>query len=129
MGIHLGARREFSFGLLEKKKVACVPGTAFGPSGEGFVRCCYATSLDQIKVAIKNNGDGISPQKPGGQLIPSGIEKKIAGVSGIYRCIGLDNAGDFEPGLCRQATIESADDTRRQVAGSVRRTNLPCNAR
>jgi aminotransferase len=45
--------REFSFGLLEKKKVACVPGTAFGPSGEGFVRCCYATSLDQIKVAME----------------------------------------------------------------------------
>ena len=36
------------------------------------------TCRDQIKVAIKNNGDGISPQKPGGQLIPSGIEKKIA---------------------------------------------------
>lgn len=44
--------REFSLGLLEKKKVACVPGGAFGPSGEGFVRCCYATSLEQIKVAI-----------------------------------------------------------------------------
>ncbi len=45
--------REFSFGLLEKKKVACVPGPAFGPSGEGFVRCCYATSLDQIKIAME----------------------------------------------------------------------------
>jgi aminotransferase len=45
--------REFSLGLLEKKKVACVPGPAFGPSGEGFVRCCYATSLDQINVAME----------------------------------------------------------------------------
>jgi aminotransferase len=45
--------RDFSLGLLEKKKVACVPGPAFGPSGEGFVRCCYATSLDQIKVAME----------------------------------------------------------------------------
>ncbi|MDQ3624583.1 MAG: aminotransferase class I/II-fold pyridoxal phosphate-dependent enzyme, partial [Verrucomicrobiota bacterium] len=44
--------RDFSLRLLEKKKVACVPGTAFGPSGEGFVRCCYATSLEQLKVAI-----------------------------------------------------------------------------
>ncbi len=44
--------REFSLGLLEKKKVACVPGPAFGPSGEGFVRCCYATSLEQIKEAM-----------------------------------------------------------------------------
>jgi aminotransferase len=45
--------RDFSLALLEKKKVAVVPGTAFGVSGEGFVRCCYATSLDQIKVAMK----------------------------------------------------------------------------
>jgi aminotransferase len=45
--------REFSFGLLEKKKVACVPGPAFGPSGEGHVRCSYATSLAQIKLAME----------------------------------------------------------------------------
>jgi aminotransferase len=44
--------RDFSLGLLEKKRVACVPGNAFGPSGEGFVRCSYATSLDQIKIAL-----------------------------------------------------------------------------
>ena len=51
--------REFSLGLLEKKKVACVPGPAFGPSGEGFVRCCYATSLEQIKVAVERIADFI----------------------------------------------------------------------
>lgn len=44
--------REFSMGLLEKKKVACVPGTAFGASGEGHVRCSYATSLEKIKIAM-----------------------------------------------------------------------------
>ncbi|MGV3532415.1 MAG: pyridoxal phosphate-dependent aminotransferase [Chthoniobacteraceae bacterium] len=49
--------REFSLGLLEQKKVACVPGTAFGPSGEGFVRCCYATSLEQIKMAMERVAD------------------------------------------------------------------------
>ena len=43
---------DFAFGLLEQEKVACVPGTAFGPSGEGFVRCAYATSLDAIKEAV-----------------------------------------------------------------------------
>ncbi len=52
--------REFSLGLLEQKKVACVPGPAFGASGEGFVRCCYATSLDQIKVAMERVGDFVS---------------------------------------------------------------------
>ncbi len=38
--------------LLEKKKVACVPGTAFGASGEGYVRCSYATSLEKLNVAL-----------------------------------------------------------------------------
>lgn len=48
---------EFSMGLLREKKVAVVPGTAFGPSGEGFVRCSYATGLEEIKVAIEKIGE------------------------------------------------------------------------
>ena len=48
---------EFSLRLLKEKNVAVVPGTAFGPSGEGFVRACYATSLDQIKVAMTRIAD------------------------------------------------------------------------
>jgi aminotransferase len=55
--------REFSLGLLEKKQVACVPGPAFGPSGEGFVRCSYATSLDQIKVAMTRIAEFVSENK------------------------------------------------------------------
>jgi aminotransferase len=43
--------KEFAIKLLEQEKVACVPGSAFGPSGEGFLRCCFATALDQIQVA------------------------------------------------------------------------------
>lgn len=38
--------------LLEEEGVACVPGSAFGPSGEGYVRCSYATSLEDIEEAI-----------------------------------------------------------------------------
>jgi aminotransferase len=49
--------QEFSVGLLREEKVAVVPGPAFGPSGEGHVRACYATSLDQIKIAMKRIGD------------------------------------------------------------------------
>ena len=45
--------KEFAVRLLESEKVACVPGTAFGPSGEGFLRCCFATSLDKIEEATK----------------------------------------------------------------------------
>jgi aminotransferase len=36
--------------------VACVPGDAFGPSGEGFVRCSYATGLDDIREAVERIG-------------------------------------------------------------------------
>jgi aminotransferase len=43
--------REFALRLLESEKVACVPGSAFGPSGEGFLRCCFATALDRIETA------------------------------------------------------------------------------
>jgi aminotransferase len=43
----------FARELLEKQKVAVVPGVAFGPSGEGHVRLSYATGLDQIKEALQ----------------------------------------------------------------------------
>ena len=45
--------KDFAVRLLHEEKVACVPGGAFGPSGEGFVRCCFATSLEQIQVACE----------------------------------------------------------------------------
>ena len=49
--------REFSLRLLQEKKVAVVPGSAFGVSGEGHVRCSYATALEQIKIAIERIGE------------------------------------------------------------------------
>jgi aminotransferase len=43
--------KQFALQLLETEKVACVPGSAFGPSGEGYLRCCFATALDKIEDA------------------------------------------------------------------------------
>ena len=43
---------EFATKLLEQEHVVVVPGTAFGESGEGFVRISYAYSLDSLKIAI-----------------------------------------------------------------------------
>lgn len=43
---------EFANRLLQAKKVAVVPGTAFGNSGEGFLRISYAYSLEDLKVAL-----------------------------------------------------------------------------
>jgi len=45
--------QEFSLRLIEEETVACVPGTAFGAAGEGFIRCSYATSMEQIKEAME----------------------------------------------------------------------------
>ena len=44
---------EFCTRLLNEKRVVCVPGTAFGAGGEGFVRCCYATDIDHMTVAFQ----------------------------------------------------------------------------
>jgi aminotransferase len=44
---------DFAFGLLKAKQVAVVPGTAFGASGEGYVRCSYATGMDQLQIAVE----------------------------------------------------------------------------
>ena len=49
--------REFSLRLLHEKKVAVVPGTAFGPAGEGHVRCSFATAMDQIKIAMERTAE------------------------------------------------------------------------
>jgi aminotransferase len=43
---------EFAERLLLEEKVAVVPGSAFGSSGEGYVRCCYAVSVDEIQEAL-----------------------------------------------------------------------------
>lgn len=42
----------FAQQLLQEEKIAVVPGDAFGPSGAGYVRCAYATSLEKIEVAV-----------------------------------------------------------------------------
>lgn len=49
--------QEFALRLLREKKVAVVPGPAFGACGEGHVRCSYATSLPQIKEAMRLMGE------------------------------------------------------------------------
>ena len=45
---------EFAEKLLEREKVAVVPGTAFGAGGEGFIRVSYASSLADLKKAAEH---------------------------------------------------------------------------
>jgi aminotransferase len=44
--------KDFALKLLHEERVAAVPGTAFGECGEGFIRCAYATSTENIKEAM-----------------------------------------------------------------------------
>ena len=55
---------EFSMRLLTSQKVAVVPGTAFGPPGEGFVRCCFATGFDKLKEAMDRMEAFVTPTPP-----------------------------------------------------------------
>ena len=47
---------EFCERLLKEHRVACVPGTAFGPCGEGHIRCSYATAIDKLNTALDKMG-------------------------------------------------------------------------
>jgi len=45
--------KEFALRLLEEQNVAAVPGSAFGACGEGYLRCSYATGMEQVKEAMR----------------------------------------------------------------------------
>ena len=54
---------EFCARLLREKSVAAVPGNAFGACGEGNIRCCYATALDKLNVALDRIGEFVRELK------------------------------------------------------------------
>ena len=53
----------FALRLLKEFGVACVPGSAFGPCGAGFVRMSYATSLEKICLAVERLGRFLTSSK------------------------------------------------------------------
>lgn len=55
---------EFANGLLEKHRVAVVPGAAFGAAGKNHVRCSYATSMRNLSAAIDRITDFVQSVKP-----------------------------------------------------------------
>ena len=56
----------FAERLLIEEHVAVVPGSAFGPSGEGHVRACYATSYEKLEDALGRIGRFVERNRPGG---------------------------------------------------------------
>lgn len=51
---------EFAERLLKEQKVAVVPGSAFGESGQGHIRCSYATSRENLSLAVERMGTFVS---------------------------------------------------------------------
>jgi aminotransferase len=56
---------DFAQGLLQEERVAVIPGSAFGPSGEGHVRACYATSYEQLEDALGRIGRFVDRHRAG----------------------------------------------------------------
>ena len=54
---------EFAERLLDEKKVVTIPGDVFGEAGEGFLRCAYAASMDDLRKAIDRMGDFVDGLK------------------------------------------------------------------
>lgn len=54
---------EFCTEFLKAEQVAVIPGSAFGPGGEGFVRCCYAASMQDLDEALKRMERFINSRK------------------------------------------------------------------
>ena len=54
----------FTERLLMEERVAVVPGSAFGPSGAGHVRMCYATSYEQLEEALGRIGRFVERVRP-----------------------------------------------------------------
>lgn len=54
---------DFATKLINEYKVAVVPGTVFGAGGEGFIRCCYATDINKLKIALERIGQMVDSLK------------------------------------------------------------------
>jgi len=56
--------RELADGLLEEAGVALLPGSAFGPAGEGFLRLAYTQSEADLRVALERMGNYLAGRVP-----------------------------------------------------------------
>lgn len=54
---------EFATQLFQKHSVAVVPGSVFGLGGEGHIRCCYATAVDKLKIALDRIAEFVNELK------------------------------------------------------------------
>ena len=64
--------KEFAMQFLEEESVAVVPGDAFGPAGEGHVRACYATGVDDLRTAMERLGNFVERLRAKGSMKAAG---------------------------------------------------------
>lgn len=78
---------EFAEQLLKEAKVAVVPGNAFGAQGEGYVRCSYATSIEELSEAFRRMRQFVRRQPGRGKVITGAFGKPDPVKDGIYQTL------------------------------------------
>ncbi|MHB8986420.1 MAG: aminotransferase class I/II-fold pyridoxal phosphate-dependent enzyme, partial [Eubacteriales bacterium] len=69
---------EFTEQLLAEEKVAVVPGNAFGEQGEGFVRCTYASSIENLTEAFKRMNNFVKRRTGRGKIVTASFGQPTA---------------------------------------------------
>lgn len=78
---------DFAEQLLKEEKVAVVPGNAFGQQGEGFVRCAYAASVEELTEAFKRMNNFVKRRTSRGKILTASFVKPGPKKEGIYQTI------------------------------------------
>ncbi len=78
---------EFAQELLQEEKVAVVPGNAFGDQGEGFVRCSYAASVEDLTEALRRMGRFLKRRESGGRILTAFFTGEEPKKEGIYQTL------------------------------------------
>jgi len=78
---------DFAEQLLKEEKVAVVPGNAFGQQGEGFVRCAYAASVEELTEAFKRMNNFVKRRINRGKILTASFGKPGPKKEGIYQTL------------------------------------------
>lgn len=78
---------DFAEQLLKEEKVAVVPGNAFGQQGEGYVRCAYAASVEELTEAFKRMNNFVKRRISRGKILTASFVKPGPKKEGIYQTI------------------------------------------
>jgi aminotransferase len=78
---------DFAQLLLKEEKVAVVPGNAFGEQGEGFVRCSYSASVNDLTEAFKRMSSFVRRRMNKGKVLTFYVDKNETKKEGICQTV------------------------------------------